>query len=243
MLQNYFFEVQGRNSRFSIRAFAKKLGLSSSALSEILRGKRKISEKKALGIAKKLEFNESEIKSIKRAFENSNSLERLKATSVPLKEKVLSPETFHFMFDRIYFCVLGMLRSKYKTAAEISVKLGLDSHVVENVLDEFVRCGFVYRKNGEFFEAERTVFRTSDDFPEEGMKKRRLQNNLASRLAIEKSLPGEFGYFSTVALDRNKLEEAAPIVEDFLKRLSLFLRKPESDDIFEINIDIFPWSK
>jgi len=37
-LSQYFFEVQGRNSRFSIRAFAKKLGVSSSALSEILRG-------------------------------------------------------------------------------------------------------------------------------------------------------------------------------------------------------------
>lgn len=74
------------------------------------------------------------------------------------------------------------------------------------------------------------------------MKKRRLQNNEASKNAIEKRLPGERGYFATVCLDREKLDDAAPIIEDFLKRLSLFLRKSESEDVFEINIDIFPWS-
>ncbi len=243
LLQQYFFDAQGRNPRFSTRAFAKKLGVSSSSLSEILRGKRKISSKKSLEFAETLNFKESQVKVINDAFNNSRSLERLKPTSIPLKEIILTPDNFHIMSDRIFFNVLAMLRSKNKTVDAISAKLGVESEKVFGVLEEFVRLGVLIKKNDEYMEQERVVFRTSDDFPLELMKIRRLQNNKASKIAIEKTLPGERGYFSTVSLDREKLDEAIPIIEDFLKRLSLFLRKPGSEDIFEINIDIFPWSK
>ena len=51
-----------------MRAFAKKLNLSPSALSEILNGKRKISQKKAMMIFERLGANPIEIHELQNAF-------------------------------------------------------------------------------------------------------------------------------------------------------------------------------
>src|SRR4051794_12712496 len=50
----------GANPRYSQRAFAKALGLSPGELSEILRGKRPLSAKHALQIARALGLSEAE---------------------------------------------------------------------------------------------------------------------------------------------------------------------------------------
>ncbi|MDD4973677.1 MAG: TIGR02147 family protein [Bacteriovorax sp.] len=243
ILTDYYFSAQKRNPRFSIRAFSKKLNVSSSALSEILRGKRKISLKKAIQYAEILNIEPKKIKQLREAFEKSGSLEQLKPSQNPLKEIVITPDRFHVMSDRKFFSVLAMLRSKNKSPESISEKLGLKINEVKSALDELVKTGVLKKNGNEYSEEERVVFRTSENFPLELMKKRRLQNNIAAKKAIESNVNGECGYFATVSLDKSKLDEIGPIVEDFMKRLSLFLRKSGSEDVFEINLDIFPWSK
>ena len=49
-----------RNSAYSMRAFARSIELSSGALSEILKGKRNLSPKKAIIIAEKLKCDQNE---------------------------------------------------------------------------------------------------------------------------------------------------------------------------------------
>ncbi|MGK5084879.1 hypothetical protein WDW37_16445 [Bdellovibrionota bacterium FG-1] len=43
LLRRKFEEARGKNPRVSIRAFAKRLGLSASAANEILKGERRVS--------------------------------------------------------------------------------------------------------------------------------------------------------------------------------------------------------
>jgi len=242
-LSEYFFKVQSKNPRFSLRAFAQKLGVSSSSLSEILRSKRKLSKSKALTFAKILRLPEKQVQILTEAFDKAGSLERLKPVANPLKEIVLAPHQFHIMGDRKYFTVLAMLRSSMNSLGNISTRLGLKESEVKSILDDLSAIGVLHKKNGEYFEKEKVVFRTSEEFPEELLRKRRLQNLEACASAIKENRDGERGYFATVSVDKGKLDQIGPIVEDFVKRLSLFLRKPGSQDIFEVNVDIFPWTK
>lgn len=61
-LANKMAEDKARNPRRSMRAFARKLEISPSTLSEILSGKRSITSKMARRIAEKLELDESQSK-------------------------------------------------------------------------------------------------------------------------------------------------------------------------------------
>ena len=54
LLRMKFGEIKAKNPAYSQRAFARRLGLSSGSLSGILSGKRAVSEKKALALAKRL---------------------------------------------------------------------------------------------------------------------------------------------------------------------------------------------
>ena len=60
-LNERLIELRGKNPGFSMRAFSKRLGISSSALSEILSGKRKISKKMAAKIATRMDLTPEEI--------------------------------------------------------------------------------------------------------------------------------------------------------------------------------------
>jgi len=177
------------------------------------------------------------------AFEKSGSLEKLKPAANPLKEIVLTPDKFHIMADRVYFSVLALLRAGNQSVSQIASKLDLEATAVKDALEALVNVGVLKKEDTRYVEPEQVVFRTSENFPPDLMAARRLQNNAGARKAIENRSPGELGYFATVSLDREKLEEVAPIIEDFLKRLCLFIRKPKSEDIFEISVDLFPWSK
>lgn len=51
-------EIQNKNPNYSMRAFSKKIGISPSALSEFLKGQRRISYKKAQTICNNLNLSE-----------------------------------------------------------------------------------------------------------------------------------------------------------------------------------------
>ena len=67
-LNEAFSETQLKNPAFSLRAFARKLDLSPSALSEILKGKRRVSKKLAQRVVTNLCLAQSEAQSLLELF-------------------------------------------------------------------------------------------------------------------------------------------------------------------------------
>jgi transcriptional regulator with XRE-family HTH domain len=68
VLLQKFEELKQRNKLFSLRAFAIRLNISSSALSEILNGKRRVSREKAENIAIALKLTPLETHEFLRDF-------------------------------------------------------------------------------------------------------------------------------------------------------------------------------
>ena len=77
-------EVRLRNPSYSMRAFARRLGIGSSALSEILSGKRAMSYKMAARLLEKLDLEESEKGEILSRFTHQK-LEQSPSDPEPLK--------------------------------------------------------------------------------------------------------------------------------------------------------------
>lgn len=66
ILRQRFSEIKSRNPRFSVRAFARQLGLQASATNEIMKGQRNISQAFAEKILDRLNLNTEERISICR---------------------------------------------------------------------------------------------------------------------------------------------------------------------------------
>ncbi len=64
-------EIKARNGRFSVRAFARQLGLQASATNEIMKGQRKVSRALAERLAERLKLNTEDRQNILSDYEHS----------------------------------------------------------------------------------------------------------------------------------------------------------------------------
>lgn len=68
-IRSEFQILQSKNPAFSMRAFAKKLHVSPSALCEIMGGKRNISKKMALRILDRMQLQPDEVEMLLSQFD------------------------------------------------------------------------------------------------------------------------------------------------------------------------------
>src|SRR6185437_9094888 len=98
------------NSRYSLRAFARQLGLSPGELSEVLRGKRALSFRSTLRIAKSLGLNSAETRHLLQIAQTDKSRavdpELLRPLDQAVRTQDLSVDMFRVVSDWYCFAIL-----------------------------------------------------------------------------------------------------------------------------------------
>lgn len=130
------------NPRYSQRAFAKLLGLSPGALSEILKGKRKLSYKNAKKIANALALNKGETQHFIRMVD-----ENIEVTDSDLgvDSQQLSQDVFNVVSNWYCFAILNLADCKdfRWNYAWISKRLGISLVQAKDAIENMVRVGLV----------------------------------------------------------------------------------------------------
>lgn len=148
-----------RNSRYSLRAFARDLGLSPSRLSEVLNGGQVLSLESAGRIATKLRYD-----SRRAGF--FCDLVRLEVSPSPDRPKIkarlktylktadslenLVPDTFAVIYSWQHFAILELMTIEdfVCTAASVAARLDIDDHLARLSLERLLRVGLIEEKNG-----------------------------------------------------------------------------------------------
>ncbi len=156
-LQQEFDRRIRTNPRYSLRAYSRSLGLSSGALSEILRAQRPVSLKVAAKVAKSLGFNAAEKK---RLFEltnldKQNSLMNTASfveTEINLEQKKLDEDTFHLVSEWHHFAILNLMDCEgfVWSASYIAKRLGVTMAQAQTAMNLLLRVGLVIQKQGKF---------------------------------------------------------------------------------------------
>lgn len=245
VLGDRYLEMSSRNPSFSLRAFAKKLNVSSAALSEILRGKRKVSLKKALDFAARLKLSPDDIAQIERAFTKGPALETIAKLRNPMKEHILTPSEFPLFEDWLYFALIGLTRTIGFRADPrwMAARLGVSEKRVRVALEHLIQMGCLEKRRDGTLVDTATVFRNPEDFPLDAMNRRQFQTLDGAREAIGDPDRYGQGAFTTIAGDPARLDAAWSMVETFAKKLSLFLAQGERREIFELGLQLFARSR
>ncbi len=156
------------NGRYSLRSFARDLGMSPGELSEILRGKRKLSLKAAAKISEVLGFSAEEERYFYRLLRSSES-----ANSRPtqLTTETLSVDLFHVVSDWYCFAILNLAETPgfLWDAAKIAKRLGITAQEVRDALLRLERVGLIESDGTSFRVAKDFVF-TSEGVPSEAIR-------------------------------------------------------------------------
>lgn len=245
-LINFEFEMRkSRNSRYSKRAYAKSIGLSIGALSELTSGKRKFSAKYIEKVGMALGLGLDEIQKMLKDHQFQGELEK---DVVDLKYTQIEKDTFDLISQWYYFALVHLIEKKNIEHDEkaFAEKLELPVSTIKKALNRLERLGLIekkgkcYKRTGEKF-----VTTLSDDKSFQAAKNYQREILLKSVEALEK-FTTEFRDHSslTLLIKHSDLEKAKKLITSFRRKFSKILTENNlSGDVYQLQVSLFPLSK
>ncbi len=150
ILKRAFERRCARNPRYSMRAFARDIGVSAPRLSNVLNGRFGFSKASAISIGGKIGLQGAELELFCDLVESEHarsSLQRsaaLKRLEVSMKRyESVSQDQFEFISDWVHLAILELAKTGDGTfgPAEVVERLGVPEDRVQSALGRLVRLG------------------------------------------------------------------------------------------------------
>jgi uncharacterized protein (TIGR02147 family) len=244
-LRQEYSSRHDRNPSFSLRAFARYLGIAPGPLSEILTKKRSLTPRQGERIARKLGLSPEE----RKRFIDSLSLNSTKKPESAPDHAVkrLHSDKFALVADWYHLAILNLFDTAGARGEEnwIARRLGISIVECRAALERLERLSLC-QKIGAFWRLVRgSATVTQSGVPSEAIRKYHRQN-LERAIAAVDNVPMDLRDFSsiTMAVDVRKLNVAKRRIKRFRRSLAKFL---ESDgnktEVYQLNIQLLPVTK
>jgi uncharacterized protein (TIGR02147 family) len=166
LLKDELVRRNSKNPRYSLRGFARDLGISQAFLSQILSRKRKLSDEKAILIADKLRLNATG----RKLFVTLARLEQAQGVEVKKilnsqverlqrkhpKFRILTEDVFKVVAEWYHFAIveLTQLRDFKEEPQWIARKLGIPVVLVKPAIEKLRNVGLITERHGRLQKSE-----------------------------------------------------------------------------------------
>ncbi len=232
-----------QNPSYSLRAFARTLGLESSYLSKLVRGNRTITKKVVDRIGFKLGLDPDEIDRFKSKIGTDSSTERTETNF-----RQLAYDSFKLISDWYHYAILELItvegfRADHKWIAK---SLNINVTEVQSALERLVRLGLLEQdKNGKWETHSANNTTINLDYSEAALKS--LQQQILEKAIVslqEIPLDQRDQSAMTMAIDSKLLPEAKKKIRTFRRDLCAFLQDGRKrDQVFHLSVSLYPVSK
>lgn len=225
-----------RNPRYSLRAFAKFLGVDHATLSQQLRGKRRLTEATIRRLAVRLDLTHTETDSYAAAA-------RLRpADTGPAKARELeqlTAEAATILADWKHLAILELVRLRdfRPDSPWIARVLGLTTDEVNIALQHLLRLGLL-----EMAAPGRWIDRLGDVSVTTESLARAAIGQLAARalaLAAAGGAP-HLQLSTTFAVSREQLAGLFRLAEAFQREVAAYLEDGPGDAVYRLDLSLFP---
>lgn len=235
LLINELNRRKSANPNFSLRSFAKWLGLSPAQLSQMLTGKRTITVKSMKKISERLGLSPNERHSLAGS---------LLQTETELHEKQylrLRDDEFHLISDWYHMAILSLTKIKGAKADPrwVARRLGLSLEEAHQALLRLERLGIIETKP-QFRQISPPLEMVSE-VPSEAIRKYHIQNLTlaAEKIELVEVSKRQFQSIS-IPLNPEKIEKFKKLIDSFLASAHELSRKNEGQEIYNLNVQLFP---
>jgi uncharacterized protein (TIGR02147 family) len=242
-------ELQRRlrsNPLYSQRAFARQLKLSPGELSEVLRGKRGLSLKSALKIARALGLSPTETKHLLELaqIEKSQRLGDGKLALSPATDshgEPLTLDVFHIVSDWTCFAILNLMDCDgfQPKASWIAKKLGIAPADARIAWERLERVGLIEKKSGRWVAAHDIVLSPT------GVPSTAIRNYhhklLAKAIEALETHPVQERDITGIgfAVDPKHLPAIKKDISDFQDRLIAHYSKGKRTEVYQLEMALF----
>jgi uncharacterized protein (TIGR02147 family) len=240
-----------RNEGYSLRAFARDLGVSASQLSEILRGRAGMSESMAVLLAEKMKLRAAEKKywfdlvlstTARNEKIKTLAMERLTKSRKLSRIKQIHEAQFRVVADWHHSAILEMLELKSfrMDPAWIAGELGIPVSETVDAILRLKKLNLIFETNG-VWQAQPEAFQTFSETPSAAIQKYHQQILRKSMDSIENdALQDRQIQAMILAIPRALLPQFGEKMKGFLQECWEDLNGTEKDDLYALSIQMVP---
>lgn len=242
MLRQYLLQEFERrsdaNPQYSLRAFARDLEIHSGTLSGILNQRRTVGAKLLAQLITKLPLSRAEKKKILSEMITPTSLR----TDKP---QLIDEDILKVIKDWEHYAILAyvQLRKAKHSPGDIAKALGLTHSKVLKALNNLENVGLIKREAGKIQVTFKALM-TSRGIPSAALREaheqyiEKAKNALHEVEPIERDITG-----TTMAISHKNLPKAKELIQQFRLDLCDLLEQGEIDDVYRLNIQLFPLTR
>jgi uncharacterized protein (TIGR02147 family) len=235
-------ELARRNSEnpnYSLRAFARDLGVDSSFLSKLLNGKRSMTVRTIKSLAPRLPLSEAET----QMYSQKAGRRRYSMGEAQIQAfKVVENSKLTQMMEWYHLAILELTSvSGFNANANwIGERLNITPDQAQRALDDLMSSGVLSKNQDGNWKSELSNHTISGkNVPRMQFVKKQIYEQALGLLPQHVGSHGTM----TVAISEKRYDEAVDRIVKFRRELSHFLSEPEGKDkVYQILISLFPVS-
>lgn len=236
LLYEELLKRKNRNPAYSLRSFARDLGISKTALGDEVNGVRRLSISSIEVVGKALKFSDELVEDLKKDFRETYNNQTW---------TLIEGDELSFIEDWYYMGILSLAKldeAKYCTSW-IKDRLGISTSEAELALNVLSGQGFIENNDGRLVRKVKPLM-TSVDIPSTSIREGHRQSLMKATEALDE-VPVEFRDFTAVtyAIDSKKIKEVKEMVLKFHQKLGVMLEDGVPDQVYRLNIQFFPLTK
>ncbi len=247
-VRNHYYEILSRefkkrtdrNKMYSLRAFAKNLGIPRSTLSGVLGLKRKLSPANAKKVNIALNIDPVKGEEYIRNLKNINLSKNIGKSYNFIQPNENEEKS---LIDNWYYIAalnLAKLPENKSDPIWISKRLAISLDDAKDALMSLIEWGYISVVDGKMVRLIKDIH-TSTDIPSESKKNYHKQNIEKALEAIDKVdlLKREISSM-TFPIHTDQLEEAKEMIFKFKAYMASELKAKDPDEVYQLNIQFFP---
>lgn len=260
ILRSGLAERQLRNPSYSLRAYAKLIGLQPSTLSELMSGKRMITNSLAQRVLDRMGVSPQRASDMISSLPESAprgrprkptmqraSIQQESKSKAPLLHYIqLSADEFNIVADWYYFAILSLAETeRFESSPEwISRRLGINLTQAKSAVETLIRMGLLKTGPRGSLKASGKKFQAASTLPSSSIRKNHLQGlQLAEQALHDVSLEKrEFGA-ATIIIDPELLPVAKEKIRAFRSEMTALMESGKKKEVYRLNVQFFPLTK
>ena len=242
LINQEFQQRKQNNPCYSLRAFARDLGLHSGTLSSILQDRRKIPIHLVDNLSEKLTSLSSHREILKTELQRAK---KAKVKTFKFDKIVDERNAENIVIDGVYFTLLSLFNcSNFRSdIAWIASRLDVTQNKVKEVLGDLVKASLVSVVDGQY-KMNKHAHATRDDVSSEVLKRAHeaILSVAANKLRTVEVSKRDFTSIK-FPCDPSKMAEAKKEVRKFQRKMMRLTKSDKSTEVYEMAILLFPRTK
>lgn len=243
ILMMEFIGIQSRNPGFSMRAYAKKIGIPQSAVSEIVGKRRKVTAKMATKILRGLDFAPAQISEVVSKFDSEIEVPQNKSSCF----RPLDMDSFRLISEWYHFAILSLTETKsFKSnTGWMARRLGISESLVQSAVERLIRLEMlrVDAKTKKLIPTG-VQYQFDPGIATPALKKACRENLELSNSALDWTNYDQRDFTAiTFCFDPKKMVEAKRMIKSFRRKFCTLMESGTKTEVYKLCLQLFPLTK